>query len=245
MHTLQVPTPDGALDAQLCLPASGGPAPLVVFHMDAFGLRPTLSAMAQHLADAGYAVVQPNLFWRSGPFAPFDPRTTFSDPPERARVMGLMNAVKPSQVAADTEALLEALATEPGVRPGPVGLIGYCMGGRQATLLAAHLGARAAALASIHGGGLVRPDPSSPHLRASQIRARCYFGVADNDSSCSAADCEVLEKALTEAGVDHQIELYPGCLHGFSVPDMAPYDPRAAAQHWDRVLALFGDTLRP
>lgn len=213
--------------------------------MDAFGLRPAMDAMAGRLVAAGYAVVQPNLYWRSGDFAPFDARTTFSDPGERARVMALMNAVHPPQVCADTVALLDTLADDPRIRPGPVGLLGYCMGGRQSLFLAAHLGPRASALACIHGGGLVRPDATSPHLGAPRIAARCYFAVADNDNSCTPADCDVLAAALTAAGVQHEIETYPGALHGFAVDDSPVFQAAAAEKHWARLLALFAEKLRP
>jgi carboxymethylenebutenolidase len=237
------PTPDGTANGRLFLPDGEGPFPLVVFCMDAFGLRPALTTMAERLVAAGYAVAQPNLYWRSGPFAPFDARTTFSDPNERPRLMALMNAFTPAMVGSDTDALLAALASDPRIRRGPVGLLGYCMGGRQAFYLAAHLGDRAAAMASIHGGGLVRPDPGSPHLGAPRIRARCYFAVADRDNGCTPEDCRVLDEALTAAGVRHEIELYPGALHGFAAPDMSVFDAKAAEHHWDKVLALLSATL--
>jgi carboxymethylenebutenolidase len=242
-ETLRTPTPDGDAEALLLLPDQRTPAPLVVFLMDAFGLRPALTDMAARLVSAGYAVLQPNLYWRSGPFAPFDARTTFNDAPERTRIFALMNGFTAAQVGADLDAHLAALADHPAVRPGPVGLLGYCMGGRQAFYLAAHLGARAAAMASIHGGGLVKADPSSPHLGASRIRARCYFAVADRDNSCTEADCVTLGESLTGAGVTHTIELYPDALHGFAAPDMSVFDAAASERHWTRVLALFAETL--
>lgn len=243
VSTLSVPSPEGVIEARFFLPDGAGPHPLVVFLMDAFGLRPALTSMAERLVGAGYAVLQPNLYWRTGAFAPFDPRTTFSEPGERARVMGLMNSFTPAQVAADVDALLEALNGDPAVREGPVGVLGYCMGGRQGLFLVAHLGERAAALASIHGGGLVRPDPSSPHRGAARVRARCYFAAADHDGSCTPADRVALGEALQAAGVRHTIELYEGHLHGFAVPDMAVYDAGAAERHWERVLALFAAEL--
>ena len=236
---LHFSTPDGVGDGRCFFPDGDGSWPLVVFCMDAFGLRPALTTMAARLVAAGYVVAQPNLYWRSGPFAPFDARTAFGDPPERARILGLMNALQPSQVGVDVEALLDVLAVDPRVAPGPVRLLGYCMGGRQALFLAARLGRRASALACIHGGGLVRPDPTSPHLGAAKIRARCYFAVADQDSACTPADCETLGAALSAAGVVHTIEHYPGYLHGFAAPDMRVYDPVASERHWARVLDLF------
>ena len=70
---VEIQTADGAMDADLLLPNGQGPWPLVVFYMDALGLRPALHEMAQHLTDGGYAVVQPNLYWRAPAFEPFDP----------------------------------------------------------------------------------------------------------------------------------------------------------------------------
>jgi carboxymethylenebutenolidase len=241
--TLRVPTPDGEAHANLFTPDGAGPWPLVVFYMDAMGLRPAMSEMAGRLVAAGYAVLQPELYWRSGPYAPFHAATTFSDPPERDRVRALMNAVQPQQVIDDTNAFLAALGGDPRWDGGRIGLLGYCMGGRMALFVAAALGARVAASASVHGGGLVRPGPDSPHRGGPHIKGRLYFGVADNDNSCTAADCAVLGEALQAAGARHDIELFAGALHGFAVPDFSVYDAAAAERHWERVLSLFGDEL--
>lgn len=97
MEHIEVQTADGTADGHCFFPAGEGPFPLVLFFMDAGGLRPAIAAMGERLAAAGYAVVQPNLYWRSGPFEPFDTLTLFSDPGQRTRVMALMNAVQPEQ----------------------------------------------------------------------------------------------------------------------------------------------------
>jgi carboxymethylenebutenolidase len=52
-----------------------------------------------------------------------------------------------------------------------------------------------------------------------------------------------LERALTEAGVDHAIETYPA-RHGFVPRDTPAYDPAAAERHWQTLLALLEATLR-
>jgi carboxymethylenebutenolidase len=240
---VSAPVPDGSASADLHLPDGRGPWPVVVFYMDAFGLRPALTTMAARLVSSGFAVLQPDLYWRSGPFAPFDPSTAFVDAAERARIFALMNSFSPAQVIADTAALLDAI-DGPATPTDRVGLVGYCMGGRQATFVAAGLGTRVAAMASIHGGGLVRPGPASPHLGGPKISATLYFAVADDDPSCTAADCEALGAALSEAGVSHEIERYLGARHGFAVPDSPAFDDAAAARHWERVVALFERTLR-
>jgi carboxymethylenebutenolidase len=240
---LRVHTPDGEAHAALFTSEGMTGAPVVISFMDAGGLRPAMTALAAPLVAAGFAVLQPELYWRSVPYAPFDASTVFSDPPERARLFALMNAVSPEQVVADTGAWLTALDGQPAVDARRVGVVGYCMGGRMALFVAAAHADRVVAMASIHGGGLVRPTSTSPHLGAPRIRGRLYFAVADDDASCTADDCAVLGEALTAAGVAHELEVYAGAKHGFAVPDFAVYDAVAAERQWGKVLALFGAEL--
>ena len=60
-----IPTPDGTCDASLHTPSGAGPWPAVIMFPDAGGVRPTFHAMAQQLADLGYAVLLPNVYYRS------------------------------------------------------------------------------------------------------------------------------------------------------------------------------------
>jgi carboxymethylenebutenolidase len=236
---LSLPSDDGAIDARLLLPQGDGPFPLVVQYMDALGLRPALTDMAGRFVEAGYAVVQPNLYRRSGPFEPFDYATVFSDPVERPRIFALMNGFTAEQAMADSGALLAALDGDPRVDASRVGVVGYCMGGRMAFFAASSLADRVVAAASIHGGGLVSAAANSPHRAASKIRAALYFGVAHDDASCSPEAVATLEQALTEAGVRFQIDREASAQHGYAVPDSPVFDPQAAERHWSRVLQLF------
>lgn len=241
---IEVAVDDGTADGLRFVPDGDGPYPLVVFFMDAGGLRPALSEMAERLVEAGYAVVQPNLYWRSGPYEPFDFATVWTDPEERQRIFALMNGFTPEQAMADTRAFVAAMAADPRVLTEQIGCLGYCMGGRMAFFAASSLADRVVAMASIHGGGLVTDKPNSPHLRASSIEARLYFGCADNDSSCTPEQRKTLGETLTQAGVDHRIELYEGALHGFAISDFPVYDEVAAQRHWERVFELFDSALR-
>lgn len=229
----------GPITARWFVPDEGGPRPLIVQYMDAGGLRPAMDEMAAPLVARGWAVLQPDLYWRSGPYAPFDLATVWTDPAERQRLGALMNAFTPDQVMDATRSLLAVACADPRVDASKLGALGYCMGGRMAFYAASALGDRLAAAVSVHGGGLVTAAPNSPHLRAAAIRARLYFAVADQDRSCTPADCDTLRQALAAAGVPHELELYPGALHGFTMTDFPVYDAAAAARHWERVTAWF------
>jgi carboxymethylenebutenolidase len=206
---------------------------------DAGGPRGTFDEMGAKLADFGYAVLVPDIYYRSGDWDPIDMKTAFSDPEQRKRLMSLMGSVTPDRMAMDAAAFFDYLAARPEVKGEKFGTTGYCMGGRTSFTVAGRLPDRVAAAASFHGGGLVTDSEDSPHLRADAIQAAIYVGGAENDASFTADHAEQLEKALTAAGVEHTIETYPAG-HGFAVPDNAPYDDVAADRHWAAMREFFG-----
>jgi carboxymethylenebutenolidase len=242
-EALEITTADGVSRASLH-GGGGGRRPAILMYVDAFGVRPAMEEMAARLAGLGYVVVLPDVFYRAGEFAPFDVRTAFSDPPERARLMALIGSLTHERLAADARAWLDALTARPDVAPDRLGVTGYCMGGRLAFLTAALLPDRLRAAAAFHAGGLVSEAPDSPHRLADRVTASVYVGAADGDRSCTPAHQGALAAALGAAGVDYRLELYRGKRHGFAVTDnVGPYDPDAAARHWRRTESFFGETL--
>ena len=142
-------------------------------------------------------------------------------------------------MAADARTFFDYLADRPEVAGDRFGTTGYCMGGRTSLVVAGHVPDRVAAAMSFHGGGLAAEgDPGSPHLLAGRIQAAVYVGGAQSDASYTAADAERLDRALTEAGVDHLMEWYPA-EHGFAVSDNRPYDEAAAERHWAAMESFF------
>jgi hypothetical protein len=104
------------------------------------------------------------------------------------------------------------------------------------------LGIRVAAIASFHGGNLATDKPDSPHLFVKSITGRVYVAGAIEDASFPEEQKNRLDKALTEAGVDHLVETYPGARHGFAVPDVPVFDPAASERHWAALFGLFHET---
>ncbi|MGI5130611.1 dienelactone hydrolase family protein [Pseudonocardia sp. CA-107938] len=241
---LAIDTADGTCPATLHTPDGDGPWPGVILYTDAGGVRAAISGMADHLAGLGYAVLLPDVYYRHGDWAPFSMETAFSDAGERSRLMGMVGSLTPEMVVADTTAFLDALAARPEVADGPVGTTGYCMGGRISMIVAGNLGSRIGAAASFHGGRIaVEDDPTSPHLLADRVSATIYVAGAENDGSYTLEQADLLEKALTEAGVPHTLEIYPAA-HGFAVPDNPTFDPAAQERHWAALEQLYATALR-
>lgn len=243
-HTrLDVTTADGTMDVYLHAPPGTGRLPTVILFPDAFGVRPSMHSTAAELAEGGYLVVLVNQFHRSGEFAPFDPKTAFSNPSERERIMGIMKKADAPSVMRDVGALLEALGKQARAKTDRVAFFGYCMGGRLAFVAACTFGERVAAAASFHPGGLATDAPDSPHLHVSGVRARLYLGIADNDQSMNEASQAKLKEALDAAKVRYELEVYPGALHGFAVTDSHVYDAAARSKHWTKLRALLSEAL--
>ena len=234
-------TRDGDCPTHVITASAGGPWPAVIFYMDAGGIRPAVIDMAQRLADAGYVVLLPDLFYRYGPYGPFVPKEVFAGD-VRAVLGPLMATTGNDKAAEDTGSLLAYLDTRNDVAGPGVGAVGFCMGGGMAIAAAGTYPDRLATVASFHGGNLATDAPTSPHLFAPKLKAQLYIAAAENDRSYPPEMAERLEQALTQAGVRYRTETYPAA-HGWMKPDFPVYDHAAAERGWTEMLALFDRTL--
>ena len=236
---VQIPAPDGHSNGTLHLPDGDGPWPGVLVFPDAGGARETFRQMGDRLASTGYVALIPDIYYRAGEWAPFNVATLFTDKQERARLSRLTSVLTNDRIIADSGVYAAFLLARPEVTGSAIGTTGYCLGGRMSLIAAGGLGRTIAAAASFHGGRLaVADDPSSPHLSAGHVTATVYVAGAKDDDSFTAGQAELLERALTDAGVDHTVEFYPA-RHGFAVPDNPTYDIQADARHWEALHELY------
>ena len=241
--TVQVATDDGLADAYLTLPDDADRHPGVLLVMDAFGLRPRIEEMADRIAERGYAVLAPNVFYRAGraPVLPFPDLSAEGGRAEFFKsVRPLMDELTPTRVAADGESCLDKLAE---AADEPFAVVGYCMGARLGWRIAAAHPDRVAALAAFHAGGLVTDDPQSPHRSAGSVRAEVYLAHADNDPSMTPEQIATLNEALEEAGVVHRADVYAGARHGYTMRDTPAYDEQACERHFGALFELLGRRL--
>lgn len=239
---IQIPTADGLCPVHVLTPAGDGPWPAVIMYMDGLGMRQTLVDMAQRLADNGYFVLLPDMYYRWGAYAPLVPAELFKGD-FRAVIGPMMATTGNASAAQDTAAFLAWLGTNPHVKGLHVGTVGFCMGGGMAITVAGTYPDRVAAAASFHGGRLATEDPASPHLLAPHIDAELLIAGADNDGTYPLDMAERLAAALTAAGVRFHAEIYPGAAHGWMMPDFPVYDHVAAERGWAEMLALFARNL--
>jgi carboxymethylenebutenolidase len=242
---VSVKTPSGTCDAALVHPQSGR-WPAVILFPDAFGLRPTMRAMAKRLAMDGYAVLVPNPYYRStkapGIGADFD----FGNPADRAKLGELRAPLTSDAVMQDAAAYVAFLDSHAGVQPkAQMGVVGYCMGGAMTMQAAAANPGRIGAGASFHGGGLVTDKPDSPHLLVPRIKARFYIGIAANDDEKQPDAKSKLDESFHAAKGSAKIEVYPGTLHGWCVRDMPLqagnpiYNEPLAERAWNELVTLY------
>ncbi|MFI9103654.1 dienelactone hydrolase family protein [Streptomyces fildesensis] len=243
-RTLRIPTPDGQADAFAAFPGHGERHPGVLLYTDVFGVRAELEEKARELARHGYYVLVPNLYYRHGPAPVREIPAHIGHeirPAVVAQLMPLVEAHTTERALRDADAYLAFLAAQPEVGAGPVGVIGYCMGGVLALRTAAAHPDQVAAVAGFHCGNLVTDAPDSPHRLVPKIAAQVHLGHAENDMTSLALG--ELDQALDAAGVGHTSEIYPGTVHGFTMSDTDAFNPSALQRHWDRLLSLLGRTL--
>ena len=246
-NDVEIKTPDGVCDAAFLHPKSGS-HPGVLIWTDAFGLRPSMRDIGKRIAAEGYSVLVPNPFYRVAK-NPFTDASSFNfgDQAQMGRLQALMGSVNAAGNAEkDAQAYVAFLDSRKEVNKSKkIGTQGYCMGGPLVVRTAAAVSNRIGAGASFHGGNLVTNNPDSPHLLASKIKARMYFGIAANDDMRQPDAKDKLKESFAAAKVPAEIEVYSMSQHGWCVRDMPLqngkpiFNPADADRAFGKLTALY------
>ncbi len=236
-ETLDIQTRAGAMETFIVAP-DRGTHPVVLFLMDAPGIREELRDMARRLATVGYHVLLPNLYYRAGRDTIYGPDVLVPGP-ERDRMRSVRTKMTIPPVMDDVADMIAFAQAREGAKSGPVGVHGYCMSGPYALAAAARFPDKVAAAASFYGTWLVSDAVESPHVNLGKIKGEVHIACAEIDELAPLPMVAELTALFEKAGSPGELEIYPKVHHGFAFPQRKIYDRAAAERHWERLIALY------
>jgi carboxymethylenebutenolidase len=242
-EAIEIRTTDGTADG-LLYRAEGERRPGVIHLTDIGGIRQSHRDMAKRLAEKGYTVLMPNVFYRTAKPPVMDVKIEMGDPRRMQRFEELRAPLIPEAVERDAIAYMNFLNNHSSANPGAIGVVGYCFTGAFAMRTAAAMPGKVAAMASFHGGGLYTDEPTSPHLVLPRIKARLYFGHATKDRSMTPEAIEKFDRALAAWGGKYESEVYDGAFHGWTTADAPVYNQPQAERAFEKLTELFAGTLK-
>jgi carboxymethylenebutenolidase len=230
-------TGGGPMAVSVHHPEGEGKHPAVIVIMEAFGLNPNIRGIGARLAAEGFVTAAPDLYHRSGRLnhAAYDQLA--------ARRAELRKGFDENSIITDLEATLAQLRSDPRVS-GPIGIVGFCLGGRVSLMGAEHVPGISAAAIFYGGGMMAVTAETAPGWNAAADdvhRIKCpiigFFG--NEDQNPAPADVDTLDAAMTAAGVQHAFNRYDGAGHGFMCDERESHRPEAAADAWAKTVAFF------
>ncbi|MDA1035746.1 MAG: dienelactone hydrolase family protein [Chloroflexi bacterium] len=235
-QVVDVDTPGGAMAVVKHRPDAAGPHLAMIVIMEAFGLNDNIAGIAKRFAEQGYVAVAPDLFHRSGrmKYAPYDKLMEYREE--------LRKGFSDATILSDVSATVRHLQADPNVS-GPIGIVGFCLGGRVAYMSAASVEGIAAA-ASFYPGNMFPEDGSYSAVDdAARITVPMLGCFGEDDQNPSPEIVEKIDSALSAHGVEHSFHSYAGAGHGFFCDDRDSYRPEAAEDAWVKTLAFFSKEL--
>lgn len=196
---------------------AGKPKGAIVVIQEIFGVNHHIRAVCDRFAGEGYVAIAPAIFDRVEP----DFQSGYS-PEEVAVARKFVASPDWAAMLRDVQAAIDAVKDV-----GPVGIVGYCLGGSVAYAAATKLSGLSAAV-GYYGGAIVRFADDKP-----KVPTMLHFG--EKDAGIPLADVD----AIRAKRPDVEIHIYPGAQHGFSCDERASYDKASADIASQRSLTFF------
>jgi len=201
---------------------STAPKAAVVVIQEIFGVNHHIRSVCDRLAGEGYVAIAPAIFDRVEPDF-----TSGYSPDEIAVARKFVANPDWAAMLRDTQAAIDAVKDV-----GPVGIIGFCLGGSIAYAAATKLPGLSAAI-GYYGGAIIRFADDKP-----KVPTQLHFG--EKDSGIPLSDVETIRAKRP----DVEIFVYPGAQHGFHCDERASYDKTSADIAWPRSMGFFAKHLK-
>lgn len=232
---VEIPTSDGKIPAYRAAPEGKKNLPTILVVQEIFGVHEYIQDVCRRLAHLGYLAIAPELYVRQG-----DPSKYTEIPKLQAEVV---SKVPDKQVTADLDATA-AWAAAHGGNPDRLGIVGFCWGGRQVWLYAAHnpkLKAGAAWYGQLAGDpSELKPRPALAIVN--DLKAPVLGAYGGKDAGISQTDVDRMRVELAKgsaAAKASRIDIYPEAGHAFHADYRPSYRKAEAEQAWTRMLDWF------
>jgi carboxymethylenebutenolidase len=211
-----IPSHDGkSFKAHVALPDTDLPAPAVVVIQEIFGVNKVMRGICEHLSQAGYISICPDLFWRMEPGV----ELTDQSEADMQRAFGFYEKFDITLGLEDLKSTVDFIRKDKECT-GKVGTMGYCLGGKLAYLMAARSDTNCNV--SYYGVGIEELLDESRNIEAPLL-----MHIAEKDKYVPLeAQKKILQAMKRMENVD--IHVYPGVDHAFARPGGQNYDKEAA-----------------
>ncbi len=228
---VKVPAGDDVIPAYRAMPASGGPFPTVLVIHEIFGVHEYVKDVCRRWARLGYYAIAPELFARQGDAA----KET-----DMSKLMATIVAKKPdAEAASDLDATLAFAKASGSADLARAAVVGFCWGGRQVWLYAAHNPSLKAAVAWY--GPLAYPvsdlRPKNPPDVVGALKVPVLGLYGGQDKSISHDQIEAMRQKLAAAGGASRIIVYPDAGHAFHADYRPSYVKADAEASWKEATA--------
>ena len=230
---IEIPVSDGTIPGYYARPDGKGPYPMVLVIHEIWGVHEYIQDICRRLAKVGYFAVAPELSARQG-----DPRK-FTD--NSMIMQQIMSKIPDAEVASDLDATVAWARKDKTANTVKLGVTGFCWGGRQVWLYAAHNPKLKAAVSWY--GFLTNPDsPIMPKgaldlVSSINVPVLGLYGGADPNNPEPVV--HEMEAKLKEAHKHCEFVIYPDAPHAFFADYRPSYRPEPAKDGWARMLAWF------
>lgn len=201
---------------------SGTPKGAIVVVQEIFGVNHHIRSVCDRLAKESYVAIAPSIFDRTSP--------NFQSGYSRDEIVEAYKFVAHpdwSAMLRDTQAAIDAVKYV-----GPVGIIGFCLGGGIAFAAATRLSGLKAAI-GYYGSAIVRFAAETP-----KVPIQLHFG--EKDAGIPLSDVQTIKTKRP----DVEVFIYPGAQHGFHCDERASYHKVSADIAWQRSMAFFAKHLQ-